>query len=327
MTAMLPDIPLVDLRGRALPHLADDYPDLVEAIFAAAHRRYTRGGIAVADAFSRAWLGRNETPYAGEVAEVARRIGRPGVHMLNLSFEWFCTSSVAADPAGNGVRLLRTLDWPLQSLGGTLVAAVMTGPAGNYVNITWPGFTGIVTAVARGRFAAAINQPPMLQTGFGTLADWLSARCSVWRRNALPPVHLLRLALERCATYEEARALLSRTPVALPVFYTLAGIAPDEGCVIERKPDSAIVRDGSVVAANHWVGFDHPGGRGRRSRDRLAAMAEARNVAEPFGWLVPPILNQDTRVAFETNAATGEFRLQGYESDGPATSMLEGRAP
>ena len=124
-----------------------------------------------------------------------------GVHMLNLSFEWFCTSSVAADPAGGGVRLLRTLDWPLSSLGRTLVAAVMTGPAGNYVNITWPGFAGVVTAVARGRFAAAINQPPMLRTGFGAPADWLAARCSVWRRHALPPAHLLRVALDSCATY------------------------------------------------------------------------------------------------------------------------------
>lgn len=327
MTATMPEIPLVDLRGRALPHLADDYPDLVDAIFAAAHRRYTRGGVAVADALSRAWLGRNGTPYAGDVAEIARRIGRPGVHMLNLSFEWFCTSAVAADPAGGGVRLLRTLDWPLPSLGRTLVAAVMTGPAGNYVNITWPGFAGVVTAVARGRFAAAINQPPMLQTGFGAPADWLAARCAVWRRNALPPAHLLRMALDRCATYEEARDLLTRTPVALPVFYTLAGLEPGEGCVIERMPDSARVREGTVVAANHWVEFDHPGGRGRRSQDRLAAMADIGDTAEPFGWLVSPVLNQDTRVALEANALSGEFRVQGYESDGPATNLLQGRAP
>jgi hypothetical protein len=85
VTAMLPEIPLVDLRGRALPHLAEEFPDLVDTIFAAANRRYTRGGIAVADALSRAWIRRNETPYAGDVAEIARRIGRPGVHMLNLS--------------------------------------------------------------------------------------------------------------------------------------------------------------------------------------------------------------------------------------------------
>ena len=115
--------------------------------------------------------------------------------------------------------------------------------------------------------------------------------------------------------------------MALPVFYTLAGLEPGEGCVIERKPDSAIVRDGSVAAANNWVGFDHPGGRGRRSHERLAAMADVRDAAEPFCWLVPPILNQDTRVAFEANALSGEFRVQGYESDGPATKLLEGRAP
>jgi hypothetical protein len=322
---MLPDIPLIDLRGRATPHLVEACPAMVDDLLAAANGHYTRAGIAVADVISHAWLARNGTPYAFEIGEIARRLGRPGAHMLNLSFEWSCTSAATPDPAGEGMRLLRTLDWPLGSLGRNLVAAHMAGPAGEYLNITWPGFAGALTAIAPGRFAVAVNQPPVLRTGFGRIADWLAARCRVWQSNALPPAHLLRLALDRCATYAEAMALLADTPVALPVFYTLAGIEPGEGCVIERKPDDAHLRAGDVIAANHWIGFEHPGDRGRQSGERMCAMSTNKAIADPFGWLVPPILNPDTRVAFEANAATGRYRVQGYEADGEATTVLEGR--
>ena len=121
--------------------------------------------------------------------------------------------------------------------------------------------------------------------------------------------------------------MLTRTPVALPVFYTLAGLQPGQGCVIERKTDSAGIREGTVVASNHWVEYDHKGDRGRKSRDRLEAMTERHAAAGPLEWLVEPVLNGDTRLAFEANATTGSFRVQGWERDGAATNVLEGVAP
>ena len=45
----------------------------------------------------------------------------------------------------------------------------MQGPAGEFFNITWPGFVGALTAMAPWRFAAAINQAPL------------------WRRTRAPP--------------------------------------------------------------------------------------------------------------------------------------------
>jgi hypothetical protein len=46
----------------------------------------------------------------------------------------------------------------------------MRGPAGEYHNITWPGYVGILTASAPGRFAAAINQAPLWRR---TRKPWL----------------------------------------------------------------------------------------------------------------------------------------------------------
>ena len=43
------------------------------------------------------WQG---TRYLGELDDIAAVIGGPGVYLLNLSYEWFCTSAVAADPSG-----------------------------------------------------------------------------------------------------------------------------------------------------------------------------------------------------------------------------------
>ncbi len=327
LSETLPDIPLIDLRSRSTPHMVEACPALIDDILHSATRHYSRPGIQIADMISRRWLARCDTPYKYEIAEIARRIARPGATMLNLSFEWACTTSVNEDPLAGGIRLLRTLDWPLDSLGRTLITLIMTGRMGDYVSITWPGFAGVLTAVAKGRFAVAINQPPLLRTGLGRPADWMATRARVWMRTALPPAHLLRKVMEECASFDEAKEMLTRTPVALPVFYTLAGLQPGQGCVIERKADSARIREGMVTAANHWVDFDHPGDRGRNSEDRLSAMTELNTATEPMGWLVAPILNPDTRVAFEANAATGAFRVQGWESSGPATNILEGTAP
>jgi hypothetical protein len=37
------------------------------------------------------------------------------------------------------------------------------GPAGEFFDVTWPGAVGTLTAVAPGRFAAAINQAPLFR--------------------------------------------------------------------------------------------------------------------------------------------------------------------
>ena len=167
------EIPHLDIVGRGITSLAHEAPERFKAVLNAGRQHYGPTAMAIGNAFSRRWLTRNGNPYLYEINELALMADGPGVHLLNMSYEWSCTTSVAPDPAGDGSRLLRTLDWPLEGLGRNVVVARMAGPAGEYENITWPGFTGIATAMAPGRFAAAINQPPMQKWTQAYHLDWL----------------------------------------------------------------------------------------------------------------------------------------------------------
>ncbi len=173
-------IPVVEARGAALPAVAalEALPAETAAILATARRRYGAAALRLGDALSRRWLARNATPLAGEVAAVAAALGAPGAHLLNLSFEWGCTCGVLDAP---GPTMLRVLDWgSLAGLGETLCVIRQGGPAGEWLNIGWPGLVGAITALAPGRFAIAINQPPLPLTRAGA-----AARGRGWRKAGL----------------------------------------------------------------------------------------------------------------------------------------------
>jgi len=195
---------------------------------------------------------RAENPYLGEIEAIAALAGRRGAYALNTSYEWCCTCGVGEDPQG-GVRLLRVLDWRQSGLGRALIVVWQRGPAGDFANITWPGFVGVITAMAPGRFAVAINQPPMMSWRLSPPIDWLVGRVGVWRSRDLPPAHLLRQVCETCASYDEARQRLLSTPLCLPALFTLAGTEPGQGCVIERTQHCAAERAMPAAAANHRV--------------------------------------------------------------------------
>src|SRR5436305_8649679 len=53
-------------------------------------------------------------------------------------------------------------DWSSDVCSSDLVeVALMSGAAGEFYNVTWPGFVGALTAMAPGRFAASVNQAPL----------------------------------------------------------------------------------------------------------------------------------------------------------------------
>lgn len=326
-------IPVLEIGAGGAPALAKAAPDRLGLILAAAEVHYTRIGLEIGDRLSRRWFERADNPYLDEIAAAAACLHhvpaghagvRAGAYLLNLSYEWTCTTAVAPDPTGRGNRMLRTLDWPLDNLGRALVVARQEDDAGPYLNVTWPGFAGVITAMAPRRFAAALNQPPAIKRTFSCRLDWAIARARVFQSRALPPAHLLRRVFDTCRTYAEARAMLIETPLCLPAFFTLSGIAPNEGCVIERTEDAARVRESPATAANHWVSFPFPGWpRGEASETRFRRMSEIhRRAPDGFAWVAPPILNATTRAAVVANAARGVLWVQGYESDGPATAPL-----
>jgi imidazoleglycerol-phosphate dehydratase len=167
----------------------------------------------------------------------------------------------------NGVQLRRVLDWGFPKLGENLIVAHQSGPAGDFHNITWPGIGSIYQAVARGRFAAAINQAPMRRHGPGIGTDWLRNRFAVHKGGGMPPAFLLRQVFETARDYATAKEMLCNAPIAVPVIYTLAGTRPNEGCVIERVEDDFALRE---IANDRVHAHRHRRTQDARDRDRVS---------------------------------------------------------
>jgi hypothetical protein len=321
----LPEIPIVEapegplqlarmLDGR-LPRIVDRACEIIL-------RPLLRWG----DRYALQCLRRAGNPYRSELDAIAGLLGVPGAYALNFSFELGCTTACRSSDGVAVMQLYRTLDWAFR-LGQDVVVARHTTPVGPYDNITWPGYAGVLTDLAPARFVAAINQPPMTHSfgrvSLGLPVDWMVERWRVRNAIALPPTHLLRLVFEQCTSFAEAKAMLATTPVRIPVTYTLTGIAPDEGCVIERREHDCVVHAGPICVANHWLNASFRGRpRCRNSRPRLAALPSLGD-GERFDWVRPPVQNMLTRMAAELDAGSGG--MAGWHGATPQTQVLEQR--
>lgn len=277
------------------------------------------------DKVSRRWLAKWENAHLAEIDAIASRLARPGAYFLSVNYEWACTCRVAPGPDRKSARLIRVLDWRTPGLGRHVIAARVRGAHGGFVTLTWPGYTGVLTGMAPGRFSAALNQAPMRKAiGFYVL-DWAVSRRRVWSMPHPTPAHLLRSVFETAVDYGEARERLMTAPISTPAIFSLAGIRPSETVVIERTETEARVNLGANVAANHW---EAPGWRGRsrgeRSGERAAMMHRIiPEIVPDFSWLQPPVLNPTTRVVMVSDASLGRLVAQGFEAMKPATPPLE----
>jgi hypothetical protein len=328
---MLPRIPLE--TGTPVALLAR-YPDKASALAAAAANTFglpsrlaARALAPWADRLSRRWLAAQENPYLTEIDAMAAMLGIPGVHALNVCFEWGCTSGVWPSPAGPVLR--RVMDWGFPCLGENMVVLRQQGPAGEFFSITWPGVSGVFQGWAPGRFAIAINQAPMRKHGAGFLGDWLINRIAVKKNKARPPAHLLRQVFEHAPDYESAVQILCDYEVAVPAIFVVAG--PESACIIERSETVfglREMRDTGLCVANHFETALNGQGKGWRPRpiDSAGRLACANGLcethfAEDFGWFVPPIANANSRLAFAVSAQ-GPLALMGTRGAKPATEIF-----
>ena len=316
-------VPLIDIRTQGPLGLLDAAAGRAEALRQVGENHYTRLGLLLGDAVGRAWLERTANPYRQEIAAIAARLGAPGGVALNLSYEYACTGLTGPDPGGAGIRLVRVLDWRLPGLGRHVVVARQNGGAGEYYNVTWPGAAAVLTAMAPGRFCAAIHQAPMRRHGLTLPGDWLKNRLLFWRSQALPPSHLLRRVFDTCLDYPTARRRLIETPIALPAIFILTGTGVGEACVIERLEEQAAVHDGPGSWANDWRTRDFGANwtpRGHDNPGRCSSLhGRLDHPLDGPDWLQKPVLNADTRLAVRMNAATGELAVLGIEEERPAT--------
>jgi hypothetical protein len=286
------------------------------------------------DRLARRWLRRSGTPFLGEIEAISRILGRPGVWLLHGAYAFGCTA--LADDSPDGPVLRRTLDWPFPGLGRLVEVARQRGPAGEFLNVTWPGFAGVLTAVAPGRFAASINQAPMRHRTKSAWLLWLdyalNAVTAFFSSGRPPPEHVLRLAFETCASFDEACRLLETAPVARPVLFLVAGCSPGQRVLIERDGEGIRTYRDHTVVANAWR--DHPDGWRPRvcgegtpvenNRKRVAAMAANAGVHPPdLQWVAPPVVNPCTRLAVEMCAASGRLVVAGWEAEGRVTAVTE----
>ena len=277
------------------------------------------------DAVSRRWLAKWNNAHLAEIDAIAKKLARPGAYFLSVNYEWGCTCRVAPSPDRTSARLIRVLDWRTDGLGRNVIAAKVAGAAAPFLTFTWPGYTGVLQAMAKGRFSAALNQAPMRRVAGSYALDWAANRRRVWSMPHQTPAHLLRAVFEQAADFAEARQMLITQPISTPAIYSLAGIKPSETVVIERAETEARVHDGPNVAANHWQAPLWQGrARGHDSPGRACRMSAIAPEFDPkFPWLKAPILNDRTRLVMVADAALGRVVVQGYEASGAATEPLD----
>lgn len=328
------NIPLVKISG---PHVGYETAVVcrqhMHDLLRAACDTYSSFGVEIGDKISKRLLAKMDNPYLEEMDMIEQAIGVPGAHMLNSSYEWACTSGVGE--TSGGPQLYRVLDWSLGGLGRNVIVAHITTDVGDYYNVTWPGYTGVLTAMAPTRFSAAINQPPLRTRNYFTLPySWLKSKVVMTKSKALPPAHLLRRVFETAKTYDEAKDMLTNTPICIPVFYTLSGSNPGEGCIIERLETQAVVHEMPNGIANDWISSIYDGGIPRAGenderRNQMMQLVHSEDDCRPgaLDWVTAPILNSTTKLAVRACSRAGTLIVRGYELSStyqvtPATTIF-----
>ena len=332
------EIPLTSVGAGGAAALFDAHAERTAALIDTALHSYPflPMAAAIADRLSRRWLERQENPYFDEIRHVAAKLGRPGVYFLNIVYEWACSTSAAPDPLGAGARLIRVLDWGLTGIGRHVVIGRHDSAVGPFYNATWPGYAGVLTAMAPDRFAAAINQAPRLTISGLRWIDEVLGRLGMLRQaGTIPAAHLLRRVFEEARHYDAALAMLAdeRHVLAMPALFTLSGTTSDEACVIEAIGRERRVHRGepaqgfTVGVSNDWLRSDldgvprrhavewsataspHENNRVRRGAVCALQRGQFRGVAD----LAAPVLNSHTVMVASANAATGEMMVEALD--------------
>jgi hypothetical protein len=94
----LVDIPYVDATEGGALDVARAEAGRFQAVIRAGREHYGALPIGIGDIVSRHWLHRQHSPLASEIDAVAAEAGKRGSWLLNLSYEWSCTTGAGPDP-------------------------------------------------------------------------------------------------------------------------------------------------------------------------------------------------------------------------------------
>ena len=204
--------------------------------------------------------------YRGEMASWAEALGVSlgTVTILNCAYElshlrwpklFGCTAGVRWID-GLGMAHVRTLDWPLDTMGAATRLFRFRRGAREFVSVGVPGHVGVLSGMLPHAYSVTINwAPPASFPSF-----------------EFGPAFLLRDTLETCDSYEAAVRTLTQTPLSTSVFFTICGTEKDQACVVERTQQQASIRPmtgPALVQANH-----HVAGRFARNNEELREVVE-----------------------------------------------------
>ncbi len=150
-----------------------------------------------------------------------------------------CTAVAFNLPDGSGVAHVRNLDWPLSGIGPKTCLIHYEGPAGPFTSVGWPGFVGVLSAIAPGRFSATINQAPQYRT---SIVGW-------------PVSFALRDTFEKQENAAAAVEDLCATDLAASALFLVAGTKAGDATVVEHSGSVARcrgMRNGVVSVANSY---------------------------------------------------------------------------
>jgi hypothetical protein len=265
--------------------------------------------------------------YTGEIAAWAQGLGVSdgAATVLNCAYElshvhlpkiFGCTAGVRW-VEGKGMVHVRTLDWPLTSMGGATCLFRFYRGKREFYAVGVPGHVGILSGMRPGGYSVTINWAPPASRDLPSFRDF-------------GPAFLLRDVLESCDTYADALDVLQKTRLATSVFFTVCGTEPGEACVIERSPRVHQTRDlssgaSAVVQTNHHLAprlvknnamvaqledaefLADSGVRAQVMQKALEGHDTTCDIARVLD--LPPVLNSDTVQKMVFCPRTGEVRV------------------
>ncbi|MCU0866809.1 MAG: C45 family autoproteolytic acyltransferase/hydrolase [Planctomycetes bacterium] len=169
-----------------------------------------------------------------EHAALASHLEVPLPRLLLATCYYDCIKAVlgcSAFAVERGGRVLhaRNLDWWSEGhllADSSCVVRYVGAPAGEFTAVGWPGYLGVLSGVAKGRFAVTLNavtsdEPAQLAT---------------------PVVVLLREVLATAPDFATAVERLASTTIPCDCLLLVTGTAPGERVVIERTPCRSAAR-------------------------------------------------------------------------------------
>jgi acid ceramidase len=266
--------------------------------------------------------------YRGEIASWAEGLGVSlgTATILNCAYElshlrwpkiFGCTAGVRWVD-GLGMAHVRSLDWPLVTMGAATRLFRFRRGAREFVSVGVPGHVGVLSGMLPHAYSVTINwAPPVAFPCFD-----------------FGPAFLVRDTLETCDSYEAALRTLTETRLSTSVFFTVCGTAMNPACVIERTQREAVVRPMTqpvLVQANHHVAGRFVknnedilegetnedvfslAGSGQRA-DTLSRTLVEKSFSDTLDTLGNalnrvPVLNQDTCQQMVFFPASGEMKV------------------